>query len=266
MRVDEAENVATLVRALGGRSIGNALDTFVQRIAPFDMSSIFAFHPGARPVVVHDGYSGEVRRDALAAYVQGGYLLDPFYVACVEGIEDGRWRMAQLAPDDYFTTNVPALGLVHPCISEEAGALVEEIGYIVGGLPGGWSLTYSLMRHRGSTPFDPAQFEALAAVAPLVGAVLTVHRSWATPPVEPSISPEAEVETVLRSAFADQLTPAQFRVVTLILRGHSNASIARELHITQGTAKLHRHNAYQRLGISGQAELFGLFLSGLAPH
>jgi DNA-binding CsgD family transcriptional regulator len=70
-------------------------------------------------------------------------------------------------------------------------------------------------------------------------------------------------ESAFRLAFGDRLTPTQHTVVRLILRGHSNVSIASHMQITEGTAKLHRYNIYKRLNISSQSELFQLFIEHL---
>ena len=67
---------------------------------------------------------------------------------------------------------------------------------------------------------------------------------------------------MFRTAFAS-LTPAQHAVTKLILRGHSNISIAGNLDITEGTVKQHRYNIYRRLGISSQSELFQRFIDHL---
>lgn len=256
----DVARVADVFSALGTPELGHALDKLLEYVSAFDMSSIFAFRSQTTPQVVYDGYSAGVQRDALTAYVKGGYLLDPFYVACVEGVAEGLWRMADLAPDDYFSTGFEGLDLVHPCISDEAGSLVEEIGFVCP-LQDGWVAAYSLMRNRTSQAFASDEFADLSTMAPLVAAALRRH--WALTASEDQRQAPDGVETALQRAFAERLTPAQYRVVQLILRGHSNVSIARQLHITEGTVKLHRHNAYQRLEISGQSELFTLFLESL---
>ncbi|MNO65930.1 Response regulator protein TmoT [compost metagenome] len=61
-----------------------------------------------------------------------------------------------------------------------------------------------------------------------------------------------------------QLTDAQRYIAKLILQGHSNASIARLLGISEGTVKVHKHNIYQRLEISSNSDLFRLFIGYIA--
>jgi DNA-binding CsgD family transcriptional regulator len=245
-----------MVSELGTPTFGPAADDFLRGVAAFDMTCIFAFNPSSAPALIHDGYSASVSRNALGSYLKGGYLLDPFYVACTGEVPDGLWRMSDIAPDEFFSSDFAASQEVHPCISDESGTLIEEIGFIVT-LADGWRATYSLMRNRTSQPFAATEFEELSELATLLGPLVQAHVEKAPITPEPKAG---EVESMLQKAFSTQLTPAQFRVVNLILRGHSNQSIAKELHITEGTAKLHRHNAYQRLGVTSQSELFRIFI------
>ncbi|MGN6723769.1 MAG: helix-turn-helix transcriptional regulator [Marmoricola sp.] len=249
-----------IVSELGSPGFGPASDEFLRGRAPFDMTCIFAFHPTSPALLIHDGYSAGVSRTALSSYLKGGYLLDPFYVACTSDVADGLWRMSEIAPDEFFASDFAASNEVHPCISDESGTLVEEIGYIVT-LADHWRATYSLMRSTTSSPYSTEEFEALSELAPLVSGLVQRHSELTS--IISDQARGAEVESMLEKAFSPQLTPAQFRVINLILRGHSNQSVARELHITEGTAKLHRHNAYQRLGVTSQSELFRLFIEFL---
>lgn len=260
MNSDDVDSISRIVSGLGHTDFGAVIDRFVRGNAAFDMSCIFAFHPTSRPLLIHDGYSASVSRNALTSYLKGGYLLDPFYVACAGDVGDGLWRMADIAPDEFFSSDFAASREVHPCISDESGTLIEEIGYIVT-LYDGWRATYSLMRNRTSEPFSPDEFSTLAGLGPLLGSLIAQHAKLAS--VTQAETRAGEVDSVLRGAFSERLTPAQFRVVNLILRGHSNQSVAKELHITEGTAKLHRHNAYQRLGVTSQSGLFQLFIGVL---
>ena len=57
------------------------------------------------------------------------------------------------------------------------------------------------------------------------------------------------------------LSKRELEIVTLILKGHSTYSIAARLGVSPNTVKVHRRQAYAKLTISSQAELFHLFLS-----
>jgi len=57
------------------------------------------------------------------------------------------------------------------------------------------------------------------------------------------------------------LTRRELEIVTLILKGHSNLSLAAVLSLSPNTVKVHRRQIYSKLAISSQAELFRLFLA-----
>lgn len=259
---DAAQAVAGLIAALGSTGFGAALDDLTRVAAAFDMSCVFAFSPDHKPVVIHDGYSATVDRRALRSYLRGAYLLDPFYSASIVNPAEGLWRMRDLAPDDFYDSDFAWSREVHPCISDQAGTLVEEVGFVVP-LADGFAATYSLMRNRGGQPFDPAEFAALQALRPIIAASLRQHWPLAGKSVATAVA-RPDAEQVFQQVFGDLLTPAQHAVTKLILRGHSSLSIAENLGIAEGTVKIHRSNIYRRLGISSQSELFQRFIDHLA--
>lgn len=65
-------------------------------------------------------------------------------------------------------------------------------------------------------------------------------------------------------AFARSLTDREREVIRLIFRGYSSKAVARQMQIAVKTEKVHRRNAYQKLGVGSQAELFAAFLCFLA--
>ena len=258
---DMAAAIAGVFAMSGSPGFGAALDRLTRLGAGFDMSCIFGFSAHKPPAVIHDGYSDTVDRRALKSYLRGAYLLDPFYAASVGPAREGLWRMRDLAPDEYYEGAFAWSQEVHPCISDEAGTLVEEIGFLI---PLGEEVTatYSLMRNRGGSAFDADETARLTALQPVITASLRHH--WALTHQTALAAPHAgaESEAVFSAAF-QSLTPAQQAVTKLILRDHSNLSIAGHIGITEGTVKLHRYNIYKRLGISGQAELFQRFIDFL---
>ena len=53
----------------------------------------------------------------------------------------------------------------------------------------------------------------------------------------------------------DSLTERQREVLGCLLKGHSNARIADELHIAEATVKQHVHAVYAAFGVAGRVEL-----------
>jgi DNA-binding CsgD family transcriptional regulator len=228
------------------------------------MSSIFIFSFDARPLLLHDGYTAHVSRNALENYLSGGYLLDPFYVASSHNHPSGLWRMNELAPDSFFSSDFLVSPDVHPCVSSEAGSLVEEIGFLIP-LEPGLMAAYSLMRTHGSPAFLEEEVGSLKSVEPIIEKSINKHWRHERPEAFKFRSGVAseDIESAFTEAFADTLTPKQRDIVRMILRGHSSLSISIKLGISEGTAKLHRANIYSRLGISSQSELFRKFIDHL---
>lgn len=54
---------------------------------------------------------------------------------------------------------------------------------------------------------------------------------------------------------AESLTPRELEIVRMVARGLRNRAIAEQLFITEGTVKIHLHNIYQKLQVSGRLEL-----------
>jgi DNA-binding CsgD family transcriptional regulator len=73
----------------------------------------------------------------------------------------------------------------------------------------------------------------------------------------------SQLEAALEDFGASVLTARERQNINLLLRGYSTHSVASELGISQDTVKLHRKNAYAKLGVSSQAELFHMFIDSL---
>jgi DNA-binding NarL/FixJ family response regulator len=54
---------------------------------------------------------------------------------------------------------------------------------------------------------------------------------------------------------AQVLTPREIEIVRMVARGLRNRAIGEQLLISEGTVKIHLHNIYQKLGVSGRLEL-----------
>lgn len=266
MNSDHANRLATVIRSIGSDALGPAIDTALKGVVDFDMSCAYLFRFNQPALLVHDGYNQRVTERTLKAYLRGGYLLDPFYVACTNNHPTGLWRMSELAPDSFFASGFSISPDIHPCVSSHHGSLIEEIGFIVPVRPR-TALVFSLMRglHKGA--FETDETQRLAALTPLIDAIFSQHLHLAH--AEDLADPQ-DSDSQLEDAFVDilqgQLTETQRHVAKLILQGHSSQSISRALGISAGTVKVHRHNIWQRLGIAGNAELFRLFIGYLTKH
>ncbi|BAN49638.1 putative LuxR family transcriptional regulator [Metapseudomonas resinovorans NBRC 106553] len=253
--------MAGVIAAVGTANLGQSLCALLEGEVRFDMSCAYLFRFDRPAVLLHDGYNGGVPAKTMSAYLRGGYLLDPFYVACMHEHPAGVWRMSELAPDSFFSSGFAISPDLHPCVSSTHGSLVEEVGYIVP-LQAHTAVVFSLMKASQHGPFTDAETRRLQALQPIVSKAFEAH--WRLRPEEPGEAPDTP-GSQLESAFVDilqgQLTDAQRYIAKLLLQGHSNGSIAHLLGISEGTVKVHKHNIYQRLQISSNADLFRLFIN-----
>lgn len=264
MTLEEANRLAVVIDAIGTDALGPAIDALLRAKLAFEMSCGYLFKFNQHALLVHNGYNDSVSERTLNAYVRGGYLLDPFYVACVNEHPGGLWRMSELAPDSFYASGFSISKDIHPCVSSDYGTSVEEVGFIIALRPQ-VAVVYSLMRNLSSGSFSEDDMQVLAAMAPVLASVLGQHCRLRyadylrDAPAEGGVLEDAFVEIL-----QGQLTETQRYIAKLLLQGHSNASIARQLNISDGTVKVHKHNIYQRLEISTNAELFRLFIDYLA--
>ncbi|WP_437879907.1 helix-turn-helix transcriptional regulator [Pseudomonas sp. LRF_L74] len=264
MKAEDAKHISSIIDAIGSERIGTAIDALLRRRLDFDMSCVYLFRFNHNALLVHNGYNRSVSEKTLNAYIRGGYLLDPFYVACINQHPAGLWRMSELAPDSFYSSGFSISRDIHPCVSSEHGTLIEEVGFIIPIQPQ-VAIVHSLMRNLDSGAFQEWELDELRACAPVLSSALALHCRTRYGDCETATE---EVDVRLEDAFIEilqgQLTETQRYIAKLILQGHSNASIASVLKISEGTVKVHKHNIYQRLDISNNAELFRLFINYLA--
>lgn len=249
---------ARIVKSTNTPSYPEELVSVLRGIAPFEIFAFVEYYNARPPVFLDHNMGAFTNRKVLDNYLSGTYLLDAAYTACRNGVSSGLYRLRDLAPDNYFSSEFYNSADFHPCISDQPGSLAEEILYIARRSQES-CLVFSLMRTTTMQPFSDQEFAGLGSMQAIV--VETMLRQW---PVQASTPPDgsASNETLEKafSSFAhDTLSPREQTIVSLLLRGHSSLSIAHTLNIAEGTAKVHRKHIYAKLGISSQAQLFLLF-------
>ena len=264
MKAEDAQALANIIGAIDSDQLGQNIDAMLQRSLTFDMSCGYLFRFNHNALMLHNGYKQSVPDSTLNAYLRGGYLLDPFYVACIHDHPAGLWRMRDLAPDSFFSSGFSISKDIHPCVSSEHGTLVEEVGFIIPIRPQ-VAVVYSLMRNLSSGTFADAEMKVLEALAPMLASAFELHcRIRHGDCLNEDSAADVRLEDAFIEILQGQLTSTQRYIAKLILQGHSNASIAARLKISEGTLKVHKHNIYLRLDISSNAELFRLFINYLA--
>ena len=69
------------------------------------------------------------------------------------------------------------------------------------------------------------------------------------------------VDPLAAVTHASNLTSREAEIARLVSRGLRNKEIARELHLSEGTVKMHLHNIYEKLHLGGRMQL-ALWMAG----
>ena len=230
--------------SLPDETTGRVFLRLARALAPVDEVVVFAYHLSDRPLDLFSTFSEADYRVFVTLYQAGPYLLDPF---CRHARErrPGLYRMRDLAPDRFYSSEYHRTYYVQTGLAEEVGFFVPVEGATV---------VLSLMRREASGGFSDAELAQLRQAEALVGDLVRLY--WGTVATRfgvraPSPGPWSRLN----------LTEREAAIVELVLQGHSSESIALRLGITTGTVKVHRRNVYRKLGISSQTQLLSLYLA-----
>lgn len=72
--------------------------------------------------------------------------------------------------------------------------------------------------------------------------------------VPPSIAQQQNTNTQTTNHHSNGVTPRQLEVLTLLIQGHSNKEIARELKLAESTVKMHVTSILKSLGVSNRTQ------------
>ncbi|MCX7304891.1 MAG: helix-turn-helix transcriptional regulator [Hyphomicrobiales bacterium] len=237
--------------------VGRAFLDATRSLARIDHVVVFAYRGHAKPVDLYSTFNPAAYRTFVSLYQAGPYLLDPFFHAALAG-KTGLWRMGDLAPDRFFSSDY-----FRTYYSQTE--LAEEIGFFVP-VAHGTTVVLSLMRGTDRRIFTRTEMALLRAAVPFVHSLTRTF--WgnaasrfgrATDSASLSQAPEAGREWK-PSWDLRNLTRREALIVDLVLRGHSSEAIGQQLGTSTGTVKVHRRNIYRKLNISSQTQLLSLYL------
>lgn len=251
-RLELSQKIAAALAAAGSGQFADALADLLAWLVPSDDQMVVVFRRSAAPELLLDISRGTKASENIAFYLNGAFLLDPFYRAFMDNATIGCHLLRELAPDgfrasEYFRQHYQRTG-----IHDELGLLLPIDDDTV--------LHASVARRESSGRFSNAQKCALCGVEPILAEIVRVHARDAGPA---PITLNTQLDLALQDFGRRFLTERETEVIQLLLRGHATRSIAERLGISAETVKLHRKHAYAKLDISSQAELFHLFIDAL---
>jgi DNA-binding CsgD family transcriptional regulator len=211
---------------------------------------VWASH-GHKPIHLYDDLPEEFAESTLKGWFDGAYFLDPFYNLFANKSPDGIYRLQDLAPDNFFDSEYYRSYYLQTGLTEETAVLInldEDNAILIS------------LGNRESAPVAPAQLADLQTALPVLVELCRRQQSAS----EGQINFSAPLDRAFKNFGRDHLSNRECEVVQLILKGHSNKSIAQLLGISVDTVKVHNKRFHAKLEVSSQAELFSLFLEAIS--
>src|SRR5690349_1496109 len=91
-----------LLSQAGSHDFPETFASTVRRLVPFDYTVSFAYSGSAKPICLHHTFGPKQFDIHVREYEIGPYLLDPLYKATANGVRSGLYRLADLAPDQFY--------------------------------------------------------------------------------------------------------------------------------------------------------------------
>lgn len=243
--------VAGMIRALATDDFYPSLAKACELITACDSSFVVWLSRDHRPIVLYDDLASEHGAEAAKGWLEGAYLLDPFYSLFTNNSPGGIYPLSELAPDNFYESDffLNYFKAMDHC--EECGVLINL------------NQDHSILISLGSKEIERTSLQQranLQTVLPVLSELCRRQQSAA----EGEINFSAPLDKAFRNFGKDHLSARECEVIQLILKGHSNKSIAQLLDISIDTVKVYNKRYHAKLEIGSQAELFSLFLEAIS--
>jgi DNA-binding CsgD family transcriptional regulator len=263
---DKAKTYGDWLAAVGPAITGLGTDDFFPQlevamavIPDIGCAMLLHYPNNGQPEALHTSYArGEEYRLHVEGYLSGPYVLDPYYLASINGIKAGAYMLQEVAPDNFKKSE-------YYRVYYRATGLKDELNYLQP-IPEGGYLHLSLAYQGNSARIPAVTGRLLKSIAPVVNALLLRHWQWCVPqsPAREDEGIHGQVVQALGLFGSSLLTEREQSILQLVLQGHSNRSVSMKLDIAESTVKLHRKHIYEKFDISSQSELFHLFIDSIS--
>jgi len=252
-----SNHLAAIMPELGSERLPSLLVHLLKTLVPFDNAVILHYRRDEQPQILYNDIPPLELHKQIDVFVNGAFLLDPFYRAAIDTHASGLHRLSDLAPNGFEKTEYYRSYFKHTEIKDEIGFIIH--------LSVKQFINISIGRLSFSQRFNRTQISLFEDIAAVIETICRLQ--WTDADSEQS-NPEnklpGQLDSALKHFGTAFLTDRETQVVQLFLHGHSTKSIAERLGISPETVKLHRKNSYAKLDVSSQAELFHLFIDSLA--
>lgn len=242
------DNAASLFASLGSERFCGDLAKLLAKPLQYDGLAILLFHPHYLPTVLHANlmqHDAEVFRQK---YMQGAFLLDPFYQIASSG-NNGLYSIREIAPEGFFG------GRYFREYFCPAG-INDEVNYVFQGHEGIFGLI-SISRTVAHPRFSEDELSILSLLGKIVIEAVKRHlvfQSGLFEDVKPVFRPKV-LQNRLEEFGRAILTDREHQVVHLMLQGCSSKAVANQLGMSPATERTHRKSIYKKMGVNSHAEL-----------
>ena len=102
MPTDWNKQAALCLDALGTPGFAAALADGIQSVVPYEFTVVFGYIGRDRPLALFDDFTPARRKLHVDEYLEGPYLIDPFFLASIGDTPPGVWRLKEIAPDRFY--------------------------------------------------------------------------------------------------------------------------------------------------------------------
>jgi len=247
-----------LIASLGTEYFCTQLSTYVSKLLEYDNFIVLAYAPESTPQLLFSAISNVAVAESLhGPYLNGAYLLDPFFQAQNRKIKAGVYELLEVAPDHFTRTS-------YYKTHYQATEMVDELAAIAY-IRDGVAITACFGNDTCSgTKFSISEKRRITRNQSTIVSLMRYHWETVGLPARSEdrsahMSNSAFILEVVKTC-GTNLTPRQAEVALQILQGHSSMSIGLNLNISIQTVKVFRKQIYKRCRVSSQAELFSLLM------
>jgi DNA-binding CsgD family transcriptional regulator len=247
-------SMARAISAINSADFFPAILDHMRSVVPFTGAFVTRLARKGTPSHIYDNVRAERHRVVVDQYLDNAYLLDPFFDVFLSGRTDCAMRLRDIAPDQFKRSTYYRRYYQKIDLRDEMAILISMADQ--------GAVFFSLGRLGSEPQFSSREVKAFQEQIQVIGALTRKHfeRGQIVPVQSWPASPDHSLSEALDAFGEDVLTAREREVATLILKGHSSASVSKMAGIAVGTVKIHRKNIYRKLSISSQSELLSHFL------
>lgn len=242
------------------KKIPEKLALALQYLSLGDSVLVMVYFPNKRPVLLYADINNNNRKNNFEEYLQGFYLLDPFYQMASTCTQVTLSHLKDICENSFFDSEYYESWYKQSCLRDEINYLVPLGQEAVAAI--------SLSRNANNSFFSSEKIAQLGIIKPLIGTIMQQFWNSQNPLPTEDENREQGLHRALCKAMNNFgrsiLTDREVETTQFLLRGYSIKATALKLNIAPSTIKVHRKHIYKKLDITSHSELFALFIDALS--